>query len=191
MGGISVSGGVSPSAIDIGRFDNALAPTGTVAETFPRQYHGASLAIGATGVLFLSAIYLPVGTTVTNITYVSAGTGAGTPTNQWFALYSSARAKLEVTADDTTTAWASNTAKTLALASPYTTTSSGLYYVGICVVAATVPTVNGKTVGTAGVHAIAPILSGTSSTGLTDPASAPATAGAITATTGLPYVYLT
>jgi hypothetical protein len=79
--------------------------------------------------------------------------------------------------NDTTTAWAANARKTLALTSTFTTTYSGLYYLGIMVAATTVPTIKGNTAKTGGqLGAGAPSLGGTSTTGLTT--ALPATAAA-------------
>jgi hypothetical protein len=142
-----------------------------------------------TGVLALTAIHLPAGTTVTNLSYLSGTTAANTPTSWWFALYTANRALLAQTADQTTTAWAANTVKTLALSAPVTTTYTGLYYMGVSVTATTVPTFYcSQSAGNAYVTDIAPKLNGTSTTGLTT--TAPATAAAITATLTVPYGYV-
>lgn len=177
--------------INSGTHSNALRPTGALTETVPRSVSRLeNIAFLASARLNLVAVYLTAGQTVTTITFVSSTTALSTATNQWFALYDSARAKLAVTTDDTSTAWASNATKSLNLASPYSVVTSGLYYLGICVVATTVPTLAGLS-SPAGVVGLAPILGGISTTGLTDPASAPTTAAAITAQGGIPYAYVT
>lgn len=163
-------------------------PTGAKAQTFRRGLQISNLGALLSGALNLVAVYLHAGDVVSTITFLSSSTAAVTPTNQWFALYDAARTKLAVTNDDTTTAWGSATLKTLTLTSPYTVTTSGLYYLGVCVVAATVPSLGGQTASGI-VTGIAPVMSGRSSTGLTDPASAPATAGSITAQNLHPWAY--
>jgi hypothetical protein len=163
-------------------------PTDALAETIPRHIaDGAALTELVSGRLSLHAIYLPDNLTITSISYMS-GTGATSPTNQWFALYDSALNLLRQTTDDTTTAWGANTLKTLNLTSTYTTTAAGLYYVGVCVAASTVPQLRGDTKNASNLNAIAPILHGTSTTGLTD--TAPNPAGALTATSRVIYAYL-
>ena len=99
----------------------------------------------ATGVMTSVPIYLHAGDVVTNVSFRSGATAAGTPTNWWFALYSNASvpALLAQTADQTSGAWAANTTKTLALSSAKTITESGVYWVGINVTATTVPTLLG------------------------------------------------
>lgn len=137
--------------------------------------------------LQMFAIDLPSGLTVTSITFVSGTTALATGVNQWFALFDSSRALLRQTTDDTSTAWAASTAKTLNLTSTFTTTYSGLHYLGIMVNATTVPTLTGTT-GVAQVNGIAPILCGASTTGLTTTAPNPAAAIANQATEAWAYV---
>jgi hypothetical protein len=162
--------------------------TGSLASTYDRaMYAEANVGALSTGRLSLCRLFLPKGLTVTAITFWSATTALSVGTNQWFGLFDSSRAPLRLTADDTSTAWSSNTAKTLNLSSTFQTTYAGWYYVGIMVKATTVPTVMG--VGSLGatLRAVAPITSGTSSTGLTDPASCPNPAGAISSALNILY----
>lgn len=181
--GIQVSGGGA------GAGDTAIAlrPTGKY-ENYPRVYGGAGsnlAAILTSGQLFLTAIYIPAGFTVTNIEFSSGTTAANTPTNWWFALYSSALALLSQTADQTTTAWGANTRKVVALGSAQSITTSGLYYCGVMVAATTPPTLKGHG-GYATINNDTPIINGTSTGSLTT--TAPGTAAAITATADIPYV---
>ena len=128
--------------------------------------------------------------TVSSITFVSRTTALVAGTNQWFGLFSDALVPLRLTADDTSTAWAASTAKTLALTSPFVTTYSGLYYLGVCVVAGTVPSLIGAQATTSLLAGIAPKPNGTSTTGLTDPASCPNPVAALTQTVSTPYAYI-
>ncbi|GFH36629.1 hypothetical protein [Streptomyces pacificus] len=135
-------------------------------------------------------IHLYAGDVITNISARSGATAADTPTNWWFALYSKAStpALLAQTADQTTTAWAANTTKTVALSSPVTITESGIYWVGIHVKATAVPTL----LGCVAAPAIATgerNLSQSSGSSLT--ATAPATIATPTAKQFVPYVVLT
>lgn len=130
------------------------------------------VATAATGVMCSVAIYLFEGDTITNLIFTSAGTAAGTPTNQFAALYDPSGALMAQSADKLTEAWAADTAKTFALATPQRITRSGVYWAALSVTATTVPTL----VGTVGAK---PALSGegnlsqTSGSGLTG--TAPAT----------------
>ena len=179
MASIGVSGGVSPASIDIGNFPDALRATGHLAESMPRHQAGINNSALATGRLQLMAIYLKSGITVTNLLWLSGDTAANTPTNWWFALYNSSLALLGQTADQTTTAWAANTLKTVALATPYAVPTSGLYYAGVMVTATTCPSLVGIAHRGADLTDEVPKICGTSTTGLTT--TAPDPAAAITA----------
>jgi len=174
--GILLSG-----AVPLNMFDSAFFVTGCKAETFPRHLvPEVNTSLLSTGRLSLQAIAIREGELLTSISFWSATTAAGTPTNQIFGLYNNTLALLRGTNNDTTTAWGANTRKTLNLTSTFTTTYTGLYYLGIMVTATTVPTVKGYTARTGGqLNAAAPSLGGTSNTGLTtalpDPANAPGT----------------
>jgi len=174
--GILLSG-----AVPLNQFDSAFFLTGCKAETFPRHLQPeVNTSLLSSGRLSLAAIAIMQGELLTSISFWSATTAAGTPTNQLFGLYDNNLNLLRSTNNDTTTAWAANTRKTLNLTSTFTTTYSGLYYLGIMVTATTVPTLKGYTARTGGqLNAAAPSLGGTSNTGLTtalpNPANAPGT----------------
>lgn len=120
-------------------------------ETYPRYLCSVDNAISATGVCHATAIPLQCGDVVTNITFITGGTAAGTPTAGFVALYSSAAtpALLAQSADFASTARAANTAFTVALATAQTITADGLYYVVISFTATTVPTLRGISTGNA------------------------------------------
>ncbi|MFG3349503.1 hypothetical protein ACGF1Z_31150 [Streptomyces sp. NPDC048018] len=126
----------------------------------------------ATGVMCSVALYLHDGDLISNLTFISGATAAGSPTNQFAALYSGSGALMAQSADKTTEAWAADTAKTFALATAQRITKSGVYYAALSVTATTVPTLIGST-------GAKPVLTGegnlaqTSGSGLT--ATAPAT----------------
>lgn len=144
----------------------------------------------ATGVMTSVPVFLAAGDVITNISARSGATAAGTPTNYWFALYSNAAtpALLSQSADQTSTAWATNTTKTLALAAAQTISVTGIYWVGIMVTATTPPTLLGSA-------AVAPIVTGernlSQSSGSTLTATAPATIATPTVKQFAPYVVLT
>ena len=168
-------------AVPLNMFDSAFFVTGCKAETFPRHLvPEINTSLLSTGRLSLQAIAIREGELLTSISFWSATTAANTPTNQIFGLYDSDLTLLRATNNDTTTAWGANTRKTLNLTSTFTTTYTGLYYLGIMVTATTVPTIKGYAARTGGqLNAAAPSLGGTSTTGLTtalpNPAAAPGT----------------
>lgn len=177
------SGGTDPVTVSAAVQDYTKV-TGSIRMTVPRI--GPAWANGAvltSARLYLTPITLYADEVVTSITFFSGATALDTATNQWFGLFDSSRVPLRLTNDATSAAWGTNTLKTLNLSSTYPVTTSGLYFLGICVVASTVPTLQSMSLssvqgGNASIG-IVPIINGNSSTGLTDPASCPNPAGAI------------
>jgi hypothetical protein len=155
-----------------------LGLTGTIAETIPRELcPEVNTTVGVSGALNMQAIYLTAGQLISNITLCSATTAANTPTNYFFALYDGNRNLLAQSANQTTSAWPANTVKTLAMTTPYRVQVSGVYYIGYFMTATTVPTIKGGTGRTNGTLAgSAPILFGTSTSGLTTALPNPAAA---------------
>jgi len=172
----------------------AGSPSGLRAQNIRAIDCGADLDPLTTQVMLSVAVPLQVGDLVSNITFKSGATAADTPTNYWFALYSSAATPALVgqTADQTSTAWAANTVKTLALTTPYRVPSTGVYYAAIMVKATDLPSLVGKSVGIAGAAASilsSKVLAQTSGSSLTD--TAPATIATPTTVANVPLVVLT
>jgi len=170
------------------------SPTNTTfVETIPRYAAGVDLAIAATGVELSIGVPLQAGDIVTNITFFTGATAAGTPTAGYAVLRDSTGAKLAQTADFGSTARAANTAYTVALATAQLITTPGLYYIGISFTATTVPTLRGASVlnaviaGNLGLSAKVLSQSHGSSVG----ATAPATIATPTTTFALPYLVCT
>lgn len=171
-------------------------PTGAKYEAFPRWMADANAAAGlASGTLRLcGGLVLRAGVPVTSIAFMSGTTGAGTPTNQWFCLVDLAGLTvLAVTANDTTTAWASATLKSLNIASgPYVPTRDIAAYVGLLVTASTVPSLTClNTPANANLIAITPPVQGTSSTGLTTPSAVGTSVATPAAAASTPYWRIT
>jgi hypothetical protein len=175
-------------------------PTGSVAQTLSGRQTGnnSSLVFGTPRLV--GGIVIPGGRTVSSITFVSGNTGVTGPTNQWFFLADTSRNILATTVDDTTTAWNGTAAKTLALATTiggatpggtYTPANAIEVYVGVCVAGTTTaPNLAGVVLSSAAAG-ITPIIAGNSSTsGLTTPASAPATLGALAVQGHLAWAYV-
>lgn len=178
------SGWSRTSATNTPVTNNRFTITGSLYETFDRCLcDEVNTSVLSTGMLSLQAIYIPAGTVVNSISFWSATTAAGTPTNQLFGLFDSSYNLLRSSTNDTTTAWAANSKKTLALTSSFTTTYSGIHYLGIMVTATTVPTLKGNTAKTGGqLGGAAPSMGGTSTSGLTTALPATAAAPAIVTT---------
>lgn len=168
-----------------------LRRTGAIAETLPRV--GGSFANALTlssGRLHLVALSLPKDDIITSITFLTGSVAVATATNQWFGLFDDALAALAFTTNDTTAAWTSSAEKTLNLSAPFTTTYAGLYYIGVMVTATTMPNLHGPVDTTAIATALAPVITGFSSTGQTAVPALPFTAAALTVTSGHPWAYV-
>lgn len=164
------------------------AGTTPFAQTFDRAICNGTVLTPATGVMNLSAIWLPQGAVVTGITAIVVG-GPTTTTHHWVALYRSdlgtTSALMAQSTDDTTsTNPTANTAYRKALTSAQTCPYTGLYYIGwmqtssgqctICCAVNQSVNANGNIAG------MTPVLAFThATTGLTN--AAPATLGATTA----------
>ncbi|HTY35428.1 hypothetical protein [Mycobacterium sp.] len=140
------------------------------------------------------ALYLLAGSVVTNLTFISGNTAANAPANWWFALYDTQAtpALLGQTTDQTTAAWAANTAKTLALSSPVSITTTGVYYAACMVKATGVPSLLARATYVSGAGAViagAKVLAQTSGAALTT--TAPATIATPTTTGVTPFVIAT
>lgn len=160
--------------------------TGAKAESVPRTLAGVNIAAATSGTMVMQAIWLPAGMVISNLITMSGTTASATQTNRWLALYDQNRALLRQGPNASATVIAANTLWSDAITS-YTTTYSGLYYIGIMTAATTANSLIGVTAaGNAAIKGATPILTGTSTTALTT--TAPATAAAITATVNTYWV---
>jgi hypothetical protein len=169
-----------------------LAPSGATSESAGgREVTGTSGTL-TSGTLYLRACALKQNTLVSNITFCLRGTAETGGSHAWYVLADSGLVVRAVTADQTgaTALTTANTPYTLATNS-YTTTYSGLFYVGVCVVAGGMPNfLVGPTAPTALCNAT-PVLSGASNTSATTPPSAGASLTAITGNNGYNFYYYT
>lgn len=175
---------------------NAMVPSGRI-ETRSRLDSGITSTQITSGTLYLVPIWLPTGTVVNSITFVAGATNSlATGTHQWFGLYDSSRVQLAVTSDDTSNAWAAQTAKTLTIAtvaagsaSSFTTTYTGLHYLGLMVAASTVVNITGGGASNPTVENATPAF-GAANTGQAGPNAFPFTAAAPSAAGPLAYAYV-
>lgn len=150
------------------------------------------LAALTTQVMTSVAVPVQTGDLISNITFVSGATGAGTPTNWWFALYDGSGALLSQSADQTTTAWAASTAKTLTLTTSQRVSAATVVYAAVMVKATTVPTLIGANLAlavSAGGILSSKVLAQTSGSALTT--TAPATIATPTTVATVPFCVLT
>lgn len=171
-----------------------LAPAGATSETFARVAGGAqSVTIAvASGTLQLAAVYLPINTIVNAINFVTGTTGSTGVSHNWAVLADSSRKVLAVSPDNTVADLAASTLQTYTFAAPFTTTYSGLYYVGFMISTGTTqPTMIGNTAAGSTLNNIAPKVSGASNVGATVPVAVAATLTAITASASTLYAFTT
>lgn len=175
-------------------FNNTLLPTGAIAQAYDRYAVPGTNTAGnlTSGTLLMLAVALPKGVLVSSVSFLSGTTAGVALTNQWAVLTDSSRVVLAVSPDGTSAAWGSGTTKTFSFGTPFTTTYSGLHYIGINVTAGTVPNLLGSVTPAFvnGVEALVPIVCATANTGLTSPLSLAATTAALTATRFKPYFYV-
>lgn len=170
-------------------------PSSTFRHTMHRRDIISDTAALTTQVMTSWAIPLEAGDVFNTITFLSGATAAGTPTNQWAALYSddATPALVLQSADRTNSAWAANAAKAFTLSSTARITRSGVYYVSLMVKATTPPSVAGITLENAAaagaVTSGQKVLAQTSGAALTD--TAPATIATPTTVAVLAYAALT
>lgn len=162
-------------------------PTVAQYETFPRLFVNGTTS-PVSGTMRMSPIWLPAGALITSISMFSGATALVSGSNQWFALFNSSRALLRQTVDDGATAWGAGAKKTLALTSTFTTTYTGLHYIGVNIVAATTPTLLSFSGGGFASCSEPPILGGPSSSGLTT--TAPDPADVIGGSSFIPYAFV-
>ena len=141
-------------------------PTGALGSSIPgRVYTAANLAVLSSSRLTLVGVDLKKGVPISNVSFHSATTAGATLTHTWFCIVDKGLVMKRATVDDTSASWAANTRKTIALSSEYTPAYDGLHYIGIVVTGTTVPTLSGFT-GLVSQNTVPPILTGTSTTGL-------------------------
>jgi len=125
--------------------DQYVCANGALGQTIPPHTAGNSGSALATGALYLCPLALAASLSIGHLAFISSVASAvSAPTHWWFGLFDNNRAALAFTADQTSTAWAALTIKSLAVAtiasgaaSSFTTTYSGLYYLGIMMAAST------------------------------------------------------
>lgn len=194
---LSSSGGLAASYASPANSALDGSPTGVYLSNMPRALAGTDLAAFTTNTMLSTAIYLPAGTVVTNLTFVTGATAAAGPTHSFAALYSSAAtpALLAQSADATNTVvFAAETPYTMALSSPQTIATSGVYVAGLSVTdGTTMPSLVG--VGRAGAGATKAVITGNKQISQTSGSSlngvAPATITGSTASGKVPLVIVT
>lgn len=163
---------------------------GFARETFDRRIGLANLAgVLTSGQMLCSALVLYAGDVIATVAAESGTTAAATVTNIWMCLYDTAGALAVTSTEQGASGWVASTVKTFPL--PYTVPTSGVYYLGLLVAATTVPTIRGSNLTASATNTVIPngkqVSGFHATTGLTNPASAPATLGSISNSSNLLY----
>jgi hypothetical protein len=151
---------------------DAFLPTGAKWERIPfgLRFGMTSAAALVSGRLsFWAGPTLHVGTEYAKVTFISGTTAAKTPEHQWTVLLNSKYEILQKSADLTTTPWAAEEPQVFTFTG-YEPGEETPVYVGLVVVAATVPTLigfNGLVAQSKG----PPVQAASANTGLSTPAS--------------------
>jgi hypothetical protein len=124
---------------------HSAPPGGALAETVPRlAMNSAAVAIGSTaGTVYMAAVWLPIGTVITNVTFITGTTAANTPTHWWAGVSTFDGTQRAHSADQLTAAIGANSKITVAMAAPYTAPATGTYYFLLSVTATANPTLTG------------------------------------------------
>lgn len=135
---------VSPSAVVGG----TVPPAGAIMEALPRWAATTGNA-PPSGQVQALPVYLQTGTVITSISFANGATAGATLIHQVFGLYDNSLNRLATTTDDTSTAWAANTIKTLNLTpGTFTTTYTGVHWIALLISATTRPNILASGVGT-------------------------------------------
>lgn len=168
------------AGIDQGWMPVALSGQTVIAQNMTRMQALSNQATLTSGTLYLVAgLVLPKGQPVKGLAFFAGSTALSGGSNQWAGIFApSARSgdaclTLALSTDQTSTAWAADTAKTFDFSSRFTPEADLPVYAGLCVVATTVPTLVGNTISKNAQELYLPRTRGTSTSGLTTPASCP------------------
>jgi|ADGO01.1.fsa_nt_gi hypothetical protein len=119
------------------RYPGIDTSTGLYRANLTRSQAVANVSALTTEVMTSVPIYFHAGEAAEKVTFVSATTAAGSPANQWVALYDPTGNLVAQTPDLESDGWAANTAKTFTFADPVTIADSGWHRVAIMVKATT------------------------------------------------------
>ena len=190
-----VSGGatISPSGVFVPT-PKLWLPEGAKAENLERKNISGALNLSLTSkkLQLCGGFELLAGVEYKTLTFLSGPTAANLPLNQWAALFTMPAAggepiRLAISADKAEEPWAKETSKTFIFEAAYTPATNLPVYAGILVNATTPPNLLAQKNEIA-LYTLPPVLTGTSTSGLTTPATCPEKVAALTPDEYLPYV---
>ena len=168
------------------------APVGAITQTIDPVLINTSGIAQVSGTLYLYAVTLEAGRVVTDLNFLIGTTNGLTLTHGWAALLNSSYLQLAHSADITSGNLAgASEIQTYTLTAPYVPQATALYWLAICTVASTQPTLAGYGTpqGTSGGTALP--VAGPATTGLSGPGTDGSTSyEAITANSDPAYAYV-
>lgn len=170
-----------------------LEPTGAKAASQDGRMSATSTSAALTSAtVYAFALPIETGLLISNMTLVAIGAESG-GSHAWVGVADNTGKVLGVSADNTGAAYyPANTAVTTAIAAPFTTTYTGLYYGFVCVVGTTPTFASAPAFTHAAISTLPPIICGTTLTAQTTPVAVGSSLGTITPTAGHQiYGYLT
>lgn len=135
-GNVTAAGTLSSGGQLVADRELLTHPVPALAATMPRLRANAAQGTMTSGTVYLTALAMPAGLTVSNCTMFVNATAKTNGTHGWYVLTDSSRNVVAVTADQTDpgTVWgAPSTGYALPFTAAYTTIYTGLYYVGVMV----------------------------------------------------------
>jgi hypothetical protein len=165
---------------------NLWIPQNGVAESIPRFLSTNTTTTLTSGTMYCVGVTLPGGVAINWAAFAAVG-AAVTPTHQWACLLDQEARVLAVSTDLTNQAWAANTFKQFFFTSQYTPPGPMPVWIGLVVVAGTVPTLAGVGTSVGAVSVYRPNPVGPGSTGQTVPPAVGSFLGRPGAPSGFPY----
>jgi hypothetical protein len=175
LGGIAIAG-AAPAAWD--------AAAQCLAETYPRRMATDESPNLASGVLTVSAIPMPRGIPVSNVTMFTGHSAGSGVSHGWYCVLDHTMTIVAASEDQLTFGWPASTAVSLPMIEPATTTIGGLYYLAASITASRAPNFVSTPPMLNAVTALPPLLTGVSSTGLTGMREPGTQMATVTAPTG-------
>lgn len=173
------------SGTNVSGLDTVSSPCAVVPawDCLERASYSGSGAVLTSGTVLVNRLLIPGGQPVSHLGFFTGGTAAVTPSHAWMVLLNQALQVLAVTADQGAAPITAFDIIDLPMAAGVTTPGNGnalqFMYVGLCVVAATVPSLeSGYSVAAV---ATPPQMCAYSSTGQTVPPAVGSTLAALTA----------
>lgn len=160
---------IPAAIISPGLVPTSASPAGLFAQTVPFYMVNNSTTTTVSGTLYIHAIQLQAGQTVSNISYLIGTQAALTVSHSWFVLLDSNFVQRAHTADQTSGGITASQLLTRAVVTPYLVPATGKYWLGFMTAAATQPQLGAFGTPQGGTAGVVFPVAGSSTTSLTTP----------------------